>query len=167
MLFRSTDGTYIYCGYGWRYIIKVLDEEGNYIETIAVSDAHDPRGNFRLTEQENAVVCWLTPHKYVFACGEMISADLNQNGQPRWHGETTELHGSRYYIYQGAVMKQTPDGQVITFYATPWYFRLLNYGTIITTLGPLGMCGCIVFTWLSGRKDEKKAEKRRKQKRVA
>lgn len=94
----ATDGTYIYCGYGWRYIIKVLDEEGNYIETIAVSDAHDPRGNFRLTEQENAVVCWLTPHKYVFACGEMISADLNQNGQPRWHGETTELHGSRYYI---------------------------------------------------------------------
>lgn len=75
----------------------------------------------------------------------MISADLNQNGQPRWHGETTELHGSRYYIYQGAVMKQTPDGQVITFYATPWYFRLLNYGTIITTLGPLGMCGCIVL----------------------
>ena len=147
--------------------VTVLDEEGNYIETIAVSDAHDPRGNFRLTEQENAVVCWLTPHKYVFACGEMISADLNQNGQPRWHGETTELHGSRYYIYQGAVMKQTPDGQVITFYATPWYFRLLNYGTIITTLGPLGMCGCIVFTWLSGRKDEKKAEKRRKQKRVA
>lgn len=48
----ATDGTYIYCGYGWRYIIKVLDEEGNYIETIAVSDAHDPRGNFRLTEQE-------------------------------------------------------------------------------------------------------------------
>lgn len=163
----ATDGTYIYCGYGWRYIIKVLDEEGNYIETIALSDAHDPRGNFRLTEQENAVVCWLTPHKYVFACGEMISADLNQNGQPRWHGETTELHGSRYYIHQGAVMKQTPDGEVSTFYATPWYFRLLNRDTDITTIGPLGMCCCIVFTWLSGRTDEKKAEKRRKQKRVA
>lgn len=163
----ATDGTYIYCGYNWRYIIKVLDEEGNYIETIAISNANDTTGSLHLVEQENAVVCLMRSHKYVFARGELVSADLNQEGLPRWHSETTNLHGNRYYIHQGAVMKQTPDGQAITFYATPWYFRLLNRDTDITTIGPLGMCCCIVFTWLSGRTDEKKAEKRRKQKRVA
>lgn len=163
----ATDGTYIYCGYDWRYIIKVLDEEGNYIETIAISNANDTTGSLHLVEQENAVVCLMRSHKYVFARGELVSADLNQEGLPRWHSETTNLHGSRYYIHQGAVMKQTPDGEVSTFYATPWYFRLLNRDTDITTIGPLGMCCCLVFAWLSGRTDEKKAEKRRKQKRVA
>jgi len=163
----ATDGTYIYCSYGWRSIIKVLDEEGNYIETIAISNAHDGDEYLTLAEQENAVVYWSASYKYVFARGELVSSDLSQK-EPRhgWHHNTTDSKGNRYYIQQGAVMKQTPDGQVSTFYATPWYCRLLNRDTTITTIGPLQMCCCIVFTWLSGRTDEKRAEKRRKQQRA-
>ena len=49
----ATDGTYIYCGYGWRYIIKVLDEEGNEVQmSETLDDAPAPNVNALMNDKK-------------------------------------------------------------------------------------------------------------------
>lgn len=138
----ASDGDYIYCCFGKRYIAKVYDTEGNYISTIAISDGIKQTHFLFVGERDNQVVCYTSWLQYTFKNAELVSYDLSSSpyGEMALKRITKDAQGNVYRIQDGWVVKKTPEGDWEAFGEQPWYLRLMGSEGIILFMLPGFIC---------------------------
>lgn len=151
----ASDESYVYCCFGKRHAVKVFDFSGRYVQTIAISDAHNKGGTLMVSEESGTVVFFSDAHCYTFENGNYVSFDPkgNQRGQLRYLCNTTDPAGNTYTIQQGCIVKQTASGITSRFYASPTLLRLMNPKTMHIAIPLLMACVLILHSMnTSGKK---------------
>ncbi len=128
----ATDDSYLYCCWGKRHIVKVYDFDGRHVSTIAISDAHNKGGTLMFGKDGRMVVLFSDAHRYDFQNGNLISFDAqgNKSGQLRETRTAADPAGNTYFIQDGCVILETPDGAQSLFAASPAFLRLMTADTL-------------------------------------
>ena len=147
----AADDAYVYACFGKRHIVQVLEPDGSYVTTIAISDAHNRGGTLIASEQDGRVVLFSDAHRYTFEDARLVAFEQRSDWLPEQR-VTTDAAGSTYTVQHGSVVKQPSGGAASTFYATPLPLRLMNHRTM-QLVGPL-LIGAALLLYAACRKGE-------------
>ena len=148
----ASDESYVYCCFGKRHVVKVFDFSGRYVQTIAISDAHNKGGALMVCEESGTVVIFSDAHCYSFENGNFVSFDPkgDPRGKLRSLFSTTDPAGNAYTIQQGSIVKQTASGITSSFYAPP--LRLMNPKTMNFASSLLETCALVLYSMSTNSK---------------